>query len=79
MKFIDIQEAETTLSQLLEAVLAGENIVISKAGKPIVRLIPYQTRKPRSPGFWKDQATMSNDFYEPLPSNILEGFLGTRN
>jgi (2Fe-2S) ferredoxin len=35
-------------------------------------------KKPRSPGFWKDQVTMSEDFEEPLPLNILEAFLGVR-
>lgn len=35
-------------------------------------------KKPRSPGFWKDQVTMSEDFEEPLPSDILEAFLGVR-
>ncbi len=77
MKVVNIHEAKTTLSQLLEAVLAGEDVVISKAGTPLARLIPYSTqKKPRSPGFWKDQVTMADDFEEPLPPEILEGFLG---
>jgi prevent-host-death family protein len=77
MKVVNIHEAKTTLSQLLEAVLAGEDVVISKAGTPLARLIPYSTqKKPRSPGFWKGQVTMADDFDDPLPPEILEGFLG---
>jgi prevent-host-death family protein len=78
MKIVNIHEAKTTLSQLLEAVLAGEEVVISKAGTPLARLIPYQEQKiPRTPGLWKGRVTMAEDFDEPLPPEILDGFLGT--
>jgi prevent-host-death family protein len=78
MKIVNIHEAKTTLSQLLEAVLAGEEVVISKAGTPLARLIPYhEQKKPRTPGLWKGRVTMAEDFDNPLPPEILEGFLGT--
>ncbi len=77
MKVVNIHEAKTTLSQLLESVLAGEDVVISKAGTPLARLIPYHTeKKPRSPGIWKGKVTMADDFDDPLPPEILNGFLG---
>jgi prevent-host-death family protein len=77
MKVVNIHEAKTTLSQLLESVLAGEDVVISKAGTPLARLIPYHIqKKPRSPGIWKGKVTMADDFDEPLPPEILNGFLG---
>jgi prevent-host-death family protein len=77
MKVVNIHEAKTTLSQLLESVLAGEDVVISKAGTPLARLIPYHTqKKPRSPGIWKGKVTMAEDFDDPLPSEILNSFLG---
>lgn len=77
MKVVNIHEAKTTLSQLLESVLAGEDVVISKAGTPLARLIPYHTqKKPRSPGIWKGRVIMADDFDDPLPPDILNGFLG---
>jgi prevent-host-death family protein len=77
MKVVNIHEAKTTLSQLLESVLAGEDVVISKAGTPLARLIPYKAQKtPRSPGIWKGKVTMADDFNDPLPPEILNGFLG---
>jgi prevent-host-death family protein len=77
MKVVNIHQAKTTLSQLLESVLAGEEIIISKAGKPLARLIPYHTeKKPRTPGYWKGRVKMAEDFDDPLPPEILAGFMG---
>jgi prevent-host-death family protein len=77
MKVVNIHEAKTTLSQLLESVLAGEDVVISKAGTPLARIIPYHNpKKPRSPGIWKGRVTIADDFEDPLPPEILNGFLG---
>jgi prevent-host-death family protein len=68
MKIVNIHEAKTTLSQLLESVLAGEDVVISKAGTPLARLIPYHVqKKPRSPGIWKGKVIIADDFDDPLP------------
>ena len=77
MKIVNIHQAKTTLSQLLESALAGEDVIISKAGKPLARIIPYQLeKKPRTPGYWKDRVKMADDFDAPLPAEILAGFLG---
>jgi prevent-host-death family protein len=77
MKVVNIHQAKTTLSQLLESVLAGEEIIISKAGKPLARLIPYHTEKKlRTPGYWKGRVKMAEDFDDPLPPEILAGFMG---
>jgi prevent-host-death family protein len=77
MKIVNIHEAKTTLSQLLESALAGEEVIISKAGTPLARLIPYQVqKKPRVPGYWEGQVTMTDDFNDPLPPEILVGFTG---
>lgn len=45
MKLVNIHQAKTTLSQLLESVQAGEEIIISKVGKTLARLIPYPLEK----------------------------------
>jgi prevent-host-death family protein len=63
--------------QYIESVLAGEDVVISKAGIPLARLMPYHTqKKPRSLGIWKGKVTMADDFDAPLPPEILNSFLG---
>ncbi len=65
------------MSQYIESVLTGEDVVISKAGIPLARLISYHNqKKPRSPGIWKGKFTMTDDFNDPLPPEILNSFLG---
>ncbi len=77
MKITNIHEAKTHLSRLIESVIAGEEVVIAKAGKPLVKLIPYQEDKqPRIPGGWQGKVTISDDFDEELPQNILASFRG---
>lgn len=77
MKITNIHEAKTNLSKLIEAVLAGEDVIIAKAGKPAIRMIPYrESKEPRKPGGWEDKVTMSDDFDDELPSEILAGFTG---
>ena len=77
MKVSNIHEAKSQLSKLIESALAGEEIVIAKAGKPLVKLIPYQEDKqPRIPGGWEGKIIISNDFDDELPNDILRGFMG---
>ena len=65
-KQVNVYEAKTQLSRLLEQVEAGEEIVIARHGRPVARLIPLQ-RAPvhRVPGGWKGKVWMSPDFEEP--------------
>lgn len=77
MKVTNIHEAKTNLSQLIEAVLKGEEVIIAKAGKPVVKLIPYrEEKKLRTPGGWEGKVIMSPDFDDELPQDILAGFFG---
>ena len=77
MKITNIHEAKTHLSRLIESVIAGEEVIIAKAGKPLVKLIPYEeTKQPRKPGGWEGKVTMSDDFDEELTDDILAGFMG---
>lgn len=77
MKIANIHEAKTHLSRLIESVIAGEEVVIAKAGKPLVKLIPYEeTKQPRQPGGWEGKVTISDDFDDELPQEILAGFMG---
>ena len=75
MKTINIHEAKTHLSRLLEAVEAGEELVIARAGKPIAKLIPFKS-KPRRPGGLKGKIRVHEDFDEPLPDEIAASFRG---
>ncbi len=77
MKISNIHEAKSQLSKLIESALAGEEIIIAKAGKPLVKLIPYQENKqPRTPGGWEGQVIMEEDFDDELPTKILKLFAG---
>ncbi len=77
MKISNIHEAKSQLSKLIESALAGEEIVIAKAGKPLVKLIPYhENKQPRTPGGWEGKVVMSDDFDDELTADILQGFRG---
>lgn len=73
-KPINIHEAKTHLSRLVERVEAGEEITIARAGRPVARLVPYRARQePRRLGIWKDRVSISPHFDAPLPE-IEEAF-----
>lgn len=77
MKISNIHEAKSQLSKLIESALAGEEIIIAKAGKPLVKLVPYQEdREYRTPGGWEGQVIMSEDFNDELSTDILNMFAG---
>lgn len=72
---VNIHEAKTHLSKLLDRVKEGEEIIIAKAGKPIARLVPMVERPSRRvPGRAKGRVTIAPDFDAPLPEPILEAF-----
>jgi len=71
-----MHEAKTTLSRLVERARAGEEIIIGKAGEPLVKLVPVKRRtKPRVPGKWRGKVWIADDFDE-LPNDILDAFEG---
>jgi prevent-host-death family protein len=75
---VNIHEAKTNLSRLLERVQAGEEVVICRAGKPIARLQKIEApenRPLRQPGGWEGKVWMADDFDE-LPPEILAAFYG---
>lgn len=74
MHVTNIYEAKTHLSRLIESALHGEEVIIGKAGKPIVRLVPYeQVTQIRKPGLWEGKVTIAADF-DNLPENIQAFF-----
>lgn len=67
-KPVNIHEAKTHLSRLVERVEAGEEITLARAGRPVARLVPYRAlQKPRRPGVWKRRVRIGSNFDEPLP------------
>lgn len=65
---VNIHEAKTHLSKLLQRVMNGEEIIIAKAGKPVAVLAPYERiPAPRLPGNDRGKVTIAPDFDAPLP------------
>ena len=68
----DVHEAKTHLSRLLERVAAGEEILISKAGKPMAKLTPLsKPQNNRVPGLDKGVIQIPDDFDAPLPDDLV--------
>ena len=72
---VNVHEAKTHLSRLLERVAAGEEILISKAGKPMAKLTPLsKPQANRVPGRDKGVSQIPDDIDAPLPDDVLELF-----
>jgi prevent-host-death family protein len=69
MSQVNLNEAKTHLSKLIERVQAGEEIVIAKSGKPVARLVPLAPLAPRRPGLLAGE--VEDSFFEPLPEEEL--------
>ena len=77
MEQVNIHQAKTNLSQLLSRAVLGEEIVIAKAGKPIVRLVPIEEPlQDRILGQDEGLFTVPEDFNDSLPEDILSAFEG---
>lgn len=77
MHTVNIHEAKTHLSRLLEQVASGDEIIIAKAGKPIARLVPLDAApKKRQLGLLKGKLNVPDDFDAPLLDNDLALFEG---
>jgi prevent-host-death family protein len=74
---INVHEAKTSFSKLLERAHAGEEIVISKAGKPYARLVPLAADGPRQPGLLRG-LKVDRGFFDPLPEEELAAWEGKR-
>jgi prevent-host-death family protein len=75
-KTVNVYEAKTHLSKLLDRVSKGEEIVIARSGRPVARLVPIEKpKKPRVPGGWEGRVWISSDFDE-LPPDLLSAFEG---
>jgi prevent-host-death family protein len=75
---INIAEAKAKLSELLDRALAGEEIVIARAGKPLARLVPVTPLAPRKPGAWRGWAASipTDVFLAPMDPEDLDAAEG---
>jgi len=75
MEKVNIHAAKTHFSKLIQRVQDGEEIVIAKSGTPVARLVPAGPgAKRRVPGSARGMFTMSDDFDDPLPDEIMKYF-----
>jgi prevent-host-death family protein len=74
MAEVNVHEAKTHLSRLLQRVAGGEEIVIARAGKPIARLVPVEPRPQRVIGQDEGLFEIPEDFDAPLPDEVLALF-----
>lgn len=72
MTVVNVHEAKTQLSRLLERLEAGEEIVIARAGVPVARLLPFKPVSERKPGRlnWR----LPESFFDPLPEDELQAW-----
>jgi prevent-host-death family protein len=76
-KTVNLYEAKTHLSKLVEEASEGAEIIIAKAGTAKARLLPLEKpKRDRKPGGWEGRIWVSDDFDDELPLDILAGFLG---
>lgn len=74
---VNIHEAKTHLSRLVERAAAGEETVIAKAGKPMAKLVPYRSAQGRRRlGAWRGRVQIRADFDAPLPGPLEAAFRG---
>lgn len=79
-KMVNVHDAKTNFSRLLDRAHAGEEIILAKAGKPYAKLVPIgEARKPpRKPGRFKHllKDVPSDVWFEPLPEDELDAWEG---
>ena len=71
---VNIREAKTHLSRLIERVERGDEVVIARAGRPVARLVSYHSRTaPRAPGLWRGRVAVAADF-DITPDGMIADF-----
>jgi len=71
---VNMHQAKTELSKLVARALAGEEVIVTRNGKPVVRLMPISQQ--RTPGGLEGKIWISPDFDAPLPEEVLREFEG---
>jgi prevent-host-death family protein len=74
---VNIHEAKTRFSRLVELAAGGEEVIIAKSGKPVARLISYTAKgEVRRPGSMRGRIRIKKNFDAPLPKELLDAFAG---
>jgi len=73
MRQVNIHEAKTNLSRLIEEVEHGEDVIIARHNRPVARLVVFSSVE-RKPGSMKGKISISDDFNAPLPDDVLNDF-----
>jgi prevent-host-death family protein len=76
MKTVTIHKAKTTLSQLIAAVEAGEEVIIARGKEPVARIVPIAKTGKRKAGRLKGKIKIGPEFFEPLPEDELKAWEG---
>jgi prevent-host-death family protein len=75
MSVTTIHEAKTNLSRLIEMAERGEEVVIARGKKPVVRLVPIEKPTGKRPiGLYKGKFEVPDDFWDPLPQDELDAW-----
>jgi prevent-host-death family protein len=74
MRIVNMHEAKTHFSKLVDSVMKGNEVVIAMAGKPVAKLTPIEKKPKRRPGALKGKIRIAKDFDDPLPKDILSDF-----
>jgi prevent-host-death family protein len=79
METVNVHEAKTHFSRLLDRAQAGQEFVIAKAGRPVARLGPLgQPGRKRRLGLLDGKFRIPDDFNQPLPDEVMAAFEGRR-
>jgi prevent-host-death family protein len=74
---VNVYAAKTNLSKLIDRAASGDEVVITRNGRPVARLVPVTPqRKPRKLGGLKGRIRIGKDFDAPLPDDVLAAFEG---
>jgi prevent-host-death family protein len=77
MTKVNIHQAKTQFSRLVDLAAEGEEVIIAKSGKPVARLVPYVTKGAvRRPGSMRGKIRIKKNFDAPLPKDLRAAFEG---
>lgn len=76
MYSVEVPEVQAEFAELLRRVLSGEEVIISQAGIPVARIVPFAEQAlPRIPGLDRGKVNIAPDFDAPLPEEVINAFL----
>jgi prevent-host-death family protein len=77
MTLVNMREGRSQLGALVDRALRGEEVILARKGKAVVRLVPVEEKSlpPQRPGAWKGRVWMASDFDE-TPEDIIRAFEG---